>query len=74
MNKCEAICLLKAGGKLTHNLFGKNEYLYMTEDKIFDEYNSFIFDINNIFWTKCTDSRWNKGWKNFEALIPVIIK
>ena len=60
ITKNEALGLMKKGYTIPPDYYAENEYIYMVNNKIYDEHGYCLGDENASFWND--RQKWEKGW------------
>lgn len=63
MVKTEAIQSLKEGNKLTHDLFSDDEFVVMSKEEGFYEFEDGVKQSEEEFWLIRKDYSWLMNWK-----------
>jgi hypothetical protein len=63
MNKIEAIQALSEGKKLTHHLFGDDEFVMMSEENGTYKFEDGVKQFEEEFWKIRKDASWLTDWE-----------
>ena len=67
MTRQDAIDKMKSGHKIEHKLLGKDSYLYLEENTIYDEANEPVGKLSDPYMMGRGSDCWNEGWELYVA-------